>query len=93
MQAAIYGLEGLQLNDGERSFFRDADPAGFIIFRRNCETPEQLLRLTDSLRDLTGRPDLPHSSAKALCTIWRRASPIRWRQCLCRAWSAQRCLE
>jgi beta-N-acetylhexosaminidase len=59
MQAAIYGVEALELNEDERRFFLDADPAGFIIFRRNCETPDQLLRLTDSLRDLTGRPDLP----------------------------------
>src|SRR5919112_5044925 len=59
MQAAIYGLEGLELNADERAFFRDADPAGFIIFARNCETRAQLLRLTDSLRELTGRPDLP----------------------------------
>ena len=59
MQAAIYGPEGLELTRDERLFFRDADPAGFILFRRNCETPEQLQRLTDSLRDLTGRADLP----------------------------------
>jgi beta-N-acetylhexosaminidase len=59
MQAAIYGLEGLELKADERAFFRDADPAGFILFKRNCENQEQLLRLTDSLRDLTGRPDLP----------------------------------
>ena len=36
MQAAIYGLEGFGLKDEERAFFRDADPAGFILFRRNC---------------------------------------------------------
>ena len=59
MQAAIYGLEGLELTDSERGFFRDADAAGFILFKRNCETREQVLRLTDSLRDLAGRPDLP----------------------------------
>jgi len=59
MQAAIYGVEGLALNEAERSFLRDADPAGVIIFRRNCEDAEQLLRLTDSLRELTGRGDLP----------------------------------
>lgn len=59
MQAAIYGLEGLELTSGERGFFRDADPAAFILFKRNCETRDQLLRLTDSLRDLTGRADLP----------------------------------
>ena len=59
MQAAIYGFEGFSLTDDERRFFRDADPVGFILFRRNCENPEQLLRLTDSLRDLTGRDDVP----------------------------------
>jgi beta-N-acetylhexosaminidase len=59
MQAAIYGLEGLELTADERSFFTDADPTGFILFKRNCDNPEQLLRLTDSLRDLTGRPDVP----------------------------------
>jgi beta-N-acetylhexosaminidase len=59
MQAAIYGVAGLELTDEERAFLRDADPAGMIIFRRNCDTPEQLLRLTDSLRELTGRGDLP----------------------------------
>jgi len=59
MQAAIYGLEGLELTVEERAFFRDAEPAGFILFKRNCDTREQLLRLTDSLRDLTGRADLP----------------------------------
>ena len=59
MQAAIYGPAGLELTPEERAFFRNADPAGFILFRRNCENPDQLRRLTDSLRELTGRPDVP----------------------------------
>jgi beta-N-acetylhexosaminidase len=59
MQAAIYGLEGTALSDAERSFFRDAEPAGFILFRRNCENQDQLLRLIDSLRELGGRDDVP----------------------------------
>ena len=59
MQAAIYGLEALELTASERDFFRDADPAGFILFKRNCETREQVLALTNSLRALTGRADLP----------------------------------
>ena len=59
MQAAIYGFEGLELTSGERDFFRDCDPAGFILFKRNCETRDQLRKLTSSLRDLTGRADLP----------------------------------
>jgi len=59
MQAAIYGLEGLALTDDERAFFRDSEPAGFILFRRNCDNQEQMLRLTDSLRDISGRDDVP----------------------------------
>ena len=59
MQAAIYGFEGLELTADERAFFRDSEPAGFILFKRNCGTQEQLQRLTDSLRDLTGRDDVP----------------------------------
>jgi len=59
MQAAIYGLEGFALKEEERAFFRDADPAGFILFKRNCESPGQVLALTDSLRSLSGRDDLP----------------------------------
>ena len=59
MLPAILGLAGPALTDAERGFFRDADPAGFILFKRNCENQDQLLRLTDSLRSLSGRDDLP----------------------------------
>ncbi len=59
MQAAIYAPLGFELSPDEQRFFRDATPAGFILFRRNCENPRQLQRLTDSLRNLTGRADLP----------------------------------
>jgi beta-N-acetylhexosaminidase len=59
MQAAIYAPAGLELTDDERRFFRDSDPAAYILFKRNCGDPQQLLRLTDSLRDLSGRTDLP----------------------------------
>ncbi len=59
MQAAIYGFAGLELTADERAFFRDSDPVGFILFKRNCDNHEQLRRLTDSLRDLSGRDDVP----------------------------------
>jgi beta-N-acetylhexosaminidase len=59
MQAAIYGVQAFELTSSERDFFRDAEPAGFILFKRNCGTRDQVLRLTDSFRDLTGRADLP----------------------------------
>lgn len=59
MQAAIYAPSALELTPDERAFFRDADPAGYIVFRRNCESREQLRALTDELRGLHGRDDLP----------------------------------
>lgn len=59
MKAVIIGLEGLALSSDERDFFSDCDPAGYILFKRNCEDEDQLLRLTDSLRELSGRDDLP----------------------------------
>jgi beta-N-acetylhexosaminidase len=59
MQAAIYAPQGEALTADERALFRDADPAGYILFRRNCVDQQQLLALTDSLRDLSGRADVP----------------------------------
>jgi beta-N-acetylhexosaminidase len=59
MQAIIYGLSGPALPDAERGFFRDADPAGYILFARNCVDRTQMRRLTDDLRALHGRDDLP----------------------------------
>lgn len=58
MKPVIFGLSGLTLTDDELAFFRDADPAGFILFRRNVDDRDQLRALTDSLRDLTGRDRL-----------------------------------
>ncbi len=58
MLPAIFGLAGIVLNPDERDFFRDADPAGYILFKRNCADPDQLRALTDSLRVLHGR-ELP----------------------------------
>ncbi len=59
MQAAIYGLAGTMLSVGETAFFRDARPAGYILFRRNIETRDQLRRLTDALRTLEGHDEVP----------------------------------
>ncbi len=55
MIPAIFGIAGPALSAEERAFFRDADPAGYILFARNCETRAQLRALTDDLRSLRGR--------------------------------------
>ncbi len=58
MTPAIFGLSGLTLTDEERAFFRDADPAGYILFGRNIESRAQVRALTDDLRELHGRERL-----------------------------------
>ncbi|MFL6750662.1 MAG: beta-N-acetylhexosaminidase [Sphingomicrobium sp.] len=59
MQAAIYGLSGIELTAEESGFFRDARPAGYILFKRNIESKQQLRALTDSIRDLEGHDEVP----------------------------------
>ena len=58
-QACIFGLSGLMPTAEEEAFFRDAQPWGFILFRRNVESPGQLRSLTATLRKLADRADAP----------------------------------
>ncbi len=58
MTPAIFGLAGLTLSADERAFFREADPAGYIVFGRNVASREQLRALTDALREIHGREKL-----------------------------------
>lgn len=53
--AAIYDCEGARPSTDERAFFRDADPWGFILFARHCETPEAVRALCAELRGIVGR--------------------------------------
>lgn len=50
----IFGCEGLAVTAGERALFGDVQPFGFILFKRNIDTPEQLRRLTGGLREAVG---------------------------------------
>jgi beta-N-acetylhexosaminidase len=59
MLPVIYGLSGPALTADERAFFREADPLGYILFARNVVDRGQLRALTDELRALSGRDDLP----------------------------------
>lgn len=58
MIPAIFGMSGPVLTASERDFFRDCDPAGYILFGRNCVDPAQLRALTDDLRSIHGRDRL-----------------------------------
>jgi beta-N-acetylhexosaminidase len=58
MKPVIFGLSGETLTADERAFFVDANPAGYILFRRNILDKAQVRALTDDLRALHGRDDL-----------------------------------
>jgi len=57
--AAIYGCSGHKLTAEERAFFAETRPWGFILFRRNVDSPAQVKALVEDLRDSVGRADAP----------------------------------
>ncbi|MGC1890730.1 MAG: glycoside hydrolase family 3 N-terminal domain-containing protein, partial [Stellaceae bacterium] len=57
--AVVLGCSGERLTASERNFFAAADPVGFILFRRNCCSPDQVRDLVESLRGCVGRDDAP----------------------------------
>ena len=58
-KAFITGLAGTELTDAERDFIRAERPWGFILFRRNIDTPAQVAALTAEIRDVLGQTDVP----------------------------------
>jgi beta-N-acetylhexosaminidase len=58
-RAFITGVSGPELSAAERDFIRAARPWGFILFKRNAETPAQVARLVQELRATLGEPDAP----------------------------------
>lgn len=58
-KAAIVGIEGTALNTAERELFKLQTPFGFILFRRNCVSPDQMRMLVHELCEITGRADTP----------------------------------
>jgi len=59
MTPLILGLANTALTDEERGFFREVEPAGFILFKRNVTDRAQMRALTDELRSIAGRADVP----------------------------------
>jgi beta-N-acetylhexosaminidase len=43
----------------ERSFVREASPWGLILFKRNIETPDQVVSLVNDFREALGQADAP----------------------------------
>ena len=58
-RAFITGISGLELSVDERTFIRDERPWGFILFKRNIDSPVQVSSLVRELREAVGSADAP----------------------------------
>jgi beta-N-acetylhexosaminidase len=58
-RAFITGVSGPELTASERDFLRAEQPWGFILFKRNVDSPAQVTRLVAELRETVGEPDAP----------------------------------
>jgi beta-N-acetylhexosaminidase len=79
LRAFISGCEGASLTAAERRFFRDSLPCGLILFKRNCESPDQIRGLCASFRDAVGEADalvfIDQEGGRV-----QRLGPPHWRQ-------------
>lgn len=59
VKAFVSGCAGVALTDEESGFFAEEQPLGLILFKRNCETPDQVRGLVAAFRAAVGRADAP----------------------------------
>ncbi len=53
MKPIIFGLAGTILLEEERTFFQTHQPYGFILFKRNCESRQQIIDLVNDLKTIS----------------------------------------
>ena len=54
----VLGCAALVLTEAEKVLFTQAQPAGFILFQRNCDNPKQVQALIAELKSLCAHPAL-----------------------------------
>ncbi len=79
IRACILGCAGPELTAEEAAFFESAEPWGFILFKRNIETPDQVRKLVADLRGTMGRDDAPVLIDQEGGRV-RRLGPPHWRR-------------
>lgn len=78
LRPVIFGCAGPVLTEDERRFFADVRPCGLIVFRRNCETVDQLRALTGEFRRLIGDPLAPVFIDQEGGRVLRMKQPYWW---------------
>ncbi|MCA0401087.1 MAG: beta-N-acetylhexosaminidase [Proteobacteria bacterium] len=56
MKPIVFGAKGTRLSNAEAAFYAEHRPAGFIIFRRNVEDPDQLRALIAEMKRAADNP-------------------------------------
>lgn len=59
LKAIVVDATGTELSREEEQLFKSEKPAGFILFKRNCVSKQQVRDLVSSVRECVGRNDLP----------------------------------
>lgn len=78
MLPIIFSCAGPSLSEAERRLFTRSQPAGFILFQRNCETPSQVKQLTDALRQCVNKEDIPIAIDQEGGRVARLQPPHWW---------------
>lgn len=78
VQALILGCAATQLSDEERAFFKEVQPWGLILFKRNIADQEQVRRLIDDFREAVQRGDAPVLIDQEGGRVQRLGPPV-WR--------------
>src|SRR5215213_2040217 len=55
----IFGLAGTQVTSEEKKFFSKNEVEGFILFKRNIDSKEQLIELVRNLKNLYPHKNTP----------------------------------
>lgn len=82
--AGIFSLSGHDVTEAEKDLFRESNPLGFILFKRNCDNPKQVAKLIRDLKDTLGRdcPVLIDQEGGRVQRLrpphWREYRPMRY---------------
>ena len=76
--AVIFGCASTSLTQEEKDFYKKINPLGFILFARNCESPDQVRALVREMRACVGREDAPVLIDQEGGQV-QRLKPPQWR--------------
>jgi beta-N-acetylhexosaminidase len=78
-KAIVVDATGTELTRQEQDLFKSEKPAGFILFKRNCVSKQQVTDLVAAVRECVGRDDIPVLIDQEGGSVSRLKSPV-WKE-------------